>query len=237
LDGTTLSKNLLIILAIGMCITSCRKNSITAPEACNSQTGNPDHQSYSANDVSEINYSAKNCGLIPLSSKNYWIYLDSIFDNGNLVATKIDTLRFLKTYQTQPDGLIWWEAGKNVGLPTKCFANDSSIFSLEPRLFTSFAIFDARKEIYQFTQDSLKYLTSFGDEAAIGRALHCNYYSASGNFSDCLFFEKYAKFYRRDQVYLEPGIGVLKYFHEEAPAGSIELKLQQISTLVAFHIQ
>ena len=42
---------------------------------------------------------------------------------------------------------------------------------------------------------------------------------------------------RREQIYLEPGIGVLKFIHEEAPAGSLEIKLQEISTLIAFHIQ
>jgi hypothetical protein len=216
---------------------SCRKNAISEPETCIVQTGNPEHQSYSTSNLSTTNYSAKNCGLISLSSKHYWIYLDSIFDNGNLVATKIDTLRFSKTYQTQPDGLIWWEASKSVGLPEKCYANDSSIFSLEPRLFTSYTILDARKEIFEFAQDSLKYLTSFGDEAALGRALHCDYATAAGRFNDCLFFEKYAIMYRRDQVWLQPGVGVVKYIHEEAPIGSNQIQLQQTSTLIGFHIQ
>jgi hypothetical protein len=237
LDGTTLSKNLLIILAIGMCVMACHKNYINEPEACAIQTANPDHRVYSSSEFSVTNYTGKNCGLISLSPKHYWVYLDSIFDNGNFITTRLDTLRFLKTYQTQPDELIWWEANKSVGLPAKCYANDTSIFSLEPRLFTSFAILDARKEIFRFTQDSLKFLTSFGDEAAIGRALHCDYSTQAGNFHDCLFFEKYAMMYRRDQVYLQPGVGVVKYIHEEAPIGYNQIQMQQISTLVGFHIQ
>lgn len=220
-----------------MCFSACRKDVISAPvEPCIEQTGHP-VQSYLANDFSSINYTSKHCGLIPLSSKHYWIYLDSIFDNGSFVSTKYDTLRFVKTYQTQPDGLIWWEANKYVGLPTKCYANDSSIFGLDFRLFTSNTILDSRKEIYMFGQDSLRYLTSFGDEAAIGRALHTDLQTNVANFTNCLFFEKYARMYRRDQVYVQPGLGVVKYIHEEAPQGSLEIQIQQISTLVSFNIQ
>jgi hypothetical protein len=232
-----LSKFLIIILAISMCFSACRKDVIVPVEACIIQTANPDHQSYSANDFSATNYSGKHCGLMPLSSKHYWVYLDSIFDNGSFVATKYDTLRFSKTYQTQPDGLTWWEANKFVGLPSKCYANDSSIFGLDYRLFTSNTILDVRKELYQFSQDSLRYITSFGDEAALGRALHCNFQTSVATFTNCLFFEKYARMYRRDQVYLQPGLGVVKYIHEEAPLGSLEIQTQQISTLVSFNIQ
>ena len=234
--GTTLSKNLLFIFIIGISFIACRKNAITESESCITQTAVP-KQSYSANEISITVYSRNHCGLIPFSSKFYWIYLDSIFSNGNLVATKIDTLRFLKTYRSQPDSLIWWEANKEIGLPTKCYANDSGIFSLEPRLFTSFSILDSRKEIYQFIQDSVKFISSFGDEAAIAKGLHGSCTIPAGSFNDCLFFEKYAMLYRRDQVYLKPGIGVLKYIHQQAPLGSNTIEMQQISTLISYHIQ
>lgn len=220
-----------------MCFSACRKNVIAPAEGCIVQTGNPDHQSYSSNDFFTVNYKGKHCGLIPLSSKHYWVYLDSIFDNGVFAAVKYDTLQFSKTYQTTADGLIWWEADKFVGLPVKCYANDSSIFGLDYRLFTSNTILDAKKEIYQFSQDSLRYLTSFADEAAIGKALHTSFATPAGNFANCLFFEKFAPMYRKDQVWLQPGLGVVKYIHEEAPMGSLSIQIQQISTLVSFNIQ
>ena len=220
-----------------MCFSACRKDVIAPIEACLVQTGNPDHQSYSVSNFSATTYPGKHCGLVPLSSKHYWVYLDSIFDNGNFVSTKYDTLKFTKTYQTQPDGLIWWEANKFVGLPLKTYANDSSIFGLDYRLFTSNTILDSRKEIFLFSQDSLRYITSFGDEAAIGRALHCNFSSRVATFTNCLFFEKYSPMYRRDQVYLQPGLGVVKFIHQEADQGSPEIQTRQISTLISFNIQ
>jgi hypothetical protein len=220
-----------------MCFSACRKDVIATAKACIVQTGNPDHQSYSANDFYNINYKGNHCGLIPLSSKHYWIYLDSIFDNGSFASVKYDTLHFTKTYQTNTDGLIWWEGSKFVGLPSKCYSNDSCIFGLDYRLFTSNTILDAKKEIYQFSQDSLRYLTSFADEAAIGKALHTSFATPAGTFTNCLFFEKYAPMYRKDQVWLQPGLGVVKYIHEEAPMGSLTIQTQQISTLVSFNIQ
>jgi hypothetical protein len=59
----------------------------------------------------------------------------------------------------------------------------------------------------------------------------------AGTFSDCLYFDKNARNFRRDQVYFKPGIGVLKYIQEMAPMGTREMKTQQISTLVKFYFQ
>lgn len=222
-----------------MIFPACRKNHIAAPESCLTQTENPDHRSYSSTEITSINYTGKHCGLVPLSSKHYWIYLDSIFDNGIFQRTELDTLRFTRTYQTQSDGLIWWEPCKLVGLPEKCYVNDSSILGLEERLFTSHTVLDAKKEIYLFSQDSIRFLTSFGDEVATGKAINLTntISTPAGNFTNCLFFEKYARMYRRDQVYLEPGLGVVKYIHEETPPGSLIIETQQISTLIGYHIE
>jgi hypothetical protein len=234
-----LSKLVLIILAIGMAFSACRKNHIATPEPCLQQTENPDHRSYSSTEIANTSYQGKHCGLIPFSSKHSWVYLDSIFDNGVFVRTELDTLQFTKTYQTQSDGLIWWAPNKSVGLPSKCYANDSTVFSLEDRLFTSHTVFDVKKELYLFTPDSIQFLTSFGDEMATGKAINLAYLisTPAGNFPNCLLFEKYARMYRRDQVYLEPGIGVVKYIHEEAPSGSLIIQTQQISTLVSYNIE
>ena len=102
-----------------MGFSACRKAPIAGSEPCLQQTDNPDHRSYSSNDISEIKFPGKHCGLIPLSVNHYWIYLDSIFDNGIFIRTKYDTLRFTKAYQTHSDGLVWWEANKLIGLPEK----------------------------------------------------------------------------------------------------------------------
>jgi hypothetical protein len=98
---------------------------------------------------------------------------------------------------------------------------------------------DAKKDFGLFQGDSLKYLTSFSDAAAQGRSLKIEtaLKTPGGTFQDCLYFEKNARNYRKDQVYFKPGLGVVKYILEKAPVGTWATKLQQISTLVAFHLE
>jgi hypothetical protein len=50
-------------------------------------------------------------------------------------------------------------------------------------------------------------------------------------------FEKKAPFFRKDQVFFKPGLGVVKYFYEEAPMGSMVMDMQKISTLVSAHLE
>jgi hypothetical protein len=59
----------------------------------------------------------------------------------------------------------------------------------------------------------------------------------SGTFDECIYFEKHARNYRRDQLYFRRGIGVIRYIREEAPMGTRTLLLQQVSTLVKYSIQ
>jgi hypothetical protein len=221
-----------------MILFSCRKESLAPPtESCLTQTGNPDHLSYSGSDILSVRYSAKHCGLLPLSTKNYWIYLDSVYADGEFLKTEMDTLQFSQTFQTQSDGLIWWKASKEMGLPATCYSNDSAIFGLNERLFSSSPVFDVKKEIYFAAVDSIRFLTSFNDEAAIGTEKKNSSIATSlGTFSDCIFVEKFAPTYRRDQSYFEPGIGIIKYVFQKAAAGDYIIKTQRISTLVKYHI-
>jgi hypothetical protein len=71
----------------------------------------------------------------------------------------------------------------------------------------------------------------------MGKALHAICNTEVATFTNCLFFEKYAQGYRRDQVYLQPGLGVVKFIHQEAPQGSFSIETQQISTLISYNIQ
>lgn len=100
-------------------------------------------------------------------------------------------------------------------------------------------IVDAKKDFSLFPGDSLRYLASFEDAAAAGRSLKIktDFETPAGKYEECLYFEKNARNYRKDQVYFKPGIGVLKYIQEKAPFGERMIKLQQISTLVAYHIE
>lgn len=209
-----------------------------AKESCIPQTDNPANRSYSSDSVVVVQYSQNNCGLIPLSNKNYWVYEDSIFADGLFQRVKLDTLRYSSKYKSLSDGLIWWESNFYAGIPQLLYANDSSLFIMGDRLFTQ-GVKDVIKDFSLFDGDSVRYLTSFEDAAAMGRSvkLSGNYVVAGESYSDCIFFEKNARDYRRDRVYFKPGVGVIKYIHEKSPMGQRSIKLQQVLTLVDFHIE
>jgi hypothetical protein len=223
-------------------ILACRKGDFLAPKAviepCIAQTDNPTGRSYSSDSVVNYTCTSKHCGLLPLSSKNFWIYEDSIFTDGVFTKVQFDTLYYMSNKKSLSDGLVWWEANISVGLPDILYANDSSFFGLSDRMFTP-DIKDVKKEFGLFPGDSLRYLTSFEDAAAMGRSLkiETSLKTQAGTFSDCFYFEKNARNYRKDQVFFKAGIGVVKYIQEKAPLGQRTIKLQQVSTLVKFHIE
>ena len=233
-------KRTILSLFIGsLLISACSKNRIPlVEEACLPQNDDPTGRSYTQDSLVATTYMQKNCGFMPLSRNSYWIYEDSLFNAGVFVKVKYDTLRFTQTYQSLSDNLIWWETNINVGLPDLLYANDSAIFLANYRLFSTDPIRDAKKEYGLFEGDSVRYLTQFEDNAAMGRSVKIDgsVNTPAGNFSDCILFEKKAPFYRKDQVVFKPGLGVVKYISEEAPMGSPIMKLAQVSTLVSFHI-
>ncbi len=241
-----LKKTFTFFLLGAICFSACRKeqNFFTeksespVTDACVLQTVNPSGRSYAADSVIETGASPNFCGLLPLSSKNYWVYLDSIYTDGVFNRVQYDTLRYTPALKSLSDGLIWWESNISAGIPDILYSSDSALFTIEDRVFTP-GIKDAKLDISLFTGDSARYITSFEDAAAKGRSLkiHTALKTPAGLFSDCIYFEKNAHNYRKDQVILKPGVGVLKYIQERAPAGQRVIKLQQVLTLVAFHIE
>ena len=173
---------------------------------------------------------------MPLNRNSYWVYQDSQFNNGVFVRVQYDTLR-LTSFKTLYDQLIWWEPSINVGLPEFMYANDSVIFTADYRALSPDPIRDAKKEYGLFEGDSIFYLTNFEDAAALGKSVKIKetYNTPAGSFNDCILFEKKAPLSRRDKVIFKPGIGVLRYTSETA-MGSPEYKIQQVSTLVSFHL-
>ena len=242
LNRTLLKKTILSLLLGSMFFLACRKSDFlqtkTETEPCQLQKDNPTGRSYAGESLQAFTCIEKHCGILPLSSKNYWIYEDSIFADGMFTKVQLDTLRYQTAKKSLSDGLVWWEGNISVGLPDILYANDSSFFGLTDRLFSP-DIKDVKKEFGLFPGDSLRYLTSFEDAAAMGRSLKFEtpLKTFAGTFDDCFYFEKNARNYRKDQVYFKPGIGVIKYIYEKAPVGTRSIKLQQVSTLVAFHIQ
>lgn len=202
------------------------------------QLGNPAGRSYSSDSVVNYTCTSKHCGFIPMSSKNYWIYEDSIFTDGIFSKVQLDTLRYTSNLKSLPDGLIWWKSNFEIGLPQTLYANDSSFFSLEDRVFTP-DIKDAKKGFGIFPGDSIIYLTSFEDAAAIGKSIkmESGISVPAGEYKDYLYFEKNARNYRKDQLFFKPGIGVLKYVKETAKMGERIIKPERIYTLISYHIE
>ena len=236
----TLKKLILPVLIASLFFVACAKEkiSIIPADTCLSQTANPSGRTYTSDSIVSVMYAKKNCGIIPLSSKNYWVYKDSIFNDGVFASVQFDTLRFNTTYQSLSDNLIWWQANIQVGLPSMIYANHSSLFSMSERMFTPNTI-DAKKDLGLFEGDSLRYLTSFDDAAAQGRSVKMQtpVKTPAATFNDWILYEKNARNYRKDQVFFKPGLGVIRYTKEQAPMGTRTLKLQQVSNLVAFHIE
>ncbi|MDZ4792639.1 MAG: hypothetical protein SGI83_00005 [Bacteroidota bacterium] len=238
-----MSKLLLTLISGGIFFSACTKEKNLAPQPeqvvpCKLQTENPSGRSYSSGSVVEFNCTEKHCGLLPLSSKNYWVYEDSVYNYGVFVKVQYDTLRFSSNKKSLSDGLTWWESNIMIGLPEILYANDSAFFALSDRMFTPDVI-DARKDFMIPAGDSVKYLSNFQDAAAQGRSvkLAAPVLTSFGTFNSCFFFEKNARNYRKDQIYFKPGLGVIKYIREEAPLGDRNIKLQQVSTLIAVHIE
>ena len=237
-----MKKTILSLLIGSMFFIACQKEPIifevAAKAACLPQSENPSQRSYPCDSLVAVSYSGKHCGFLPISSKSYWIYEDSVFDNGTFLRVQYDTLRFKTAIRSLSDNLIWWESNIDVGLPARLYSSDDGIYQMEQRMFTD-CIWDASKEFVLPEGDSAKYLTHFEDNAAFGRSvkLSGSIKTPAGNFSDCILFEKDAKFYRKDRVYFKPGIGVVKYYCEKAIMGNPLIKLQQISTLVKFYTE
>lgn len=235
-----MKKNLLALLFVSTTFFACRKADIlvpVVPKPCLEQKANPAGKSYASDSVVAFNCPDKHCGIMQLSAKNYWIYEDSVYLDGIFQQVKFDTLRF-EAKKSLSDELVWWESSVYIGLPSILYASDSSFFGLEERLFTP-GYMDVKKDYGLFPGDSIKYLSSFEDAAATCRSIkmHDQMKTPSGDFDNYIYFEKLARNYRRDQLYFKPGVGIMKYIQEKAPMGTRVLKLQQVSTLVSYHIE
>ena len=169
-----MKKNILALITGSILFASCNKEDFALrfppAEPCILQTANPSGRSYTEDSVVTFTCTQKHCGMLPLSSKNYWIYQDSVFNDGVFVKVQLDTLRYTSTLKSLADGLVWWESNMTVGLPERLYTNDSAFFKLENRIFIQ-GIIDAKKDFSLFSGDSIRYLASFDDAAAVGRSL------------------------------------------------------------------
>lgn len=235
-----MSKFLATLLAGSLLFTACSKNGYyPLPEPvsktnCVPAKENPAGRTYSGEWVATFDCTENFCGIMPMSRLSYWVYEDSIYNEGVFSHVVLDTLRFSRQVKTIQDGLVWWKPNREIGLPELMYANDSSFFSLTERNFSP-GTWDSKKDFGLFAGDSIRFQASFSDIAATGRGLHMYtpIETDMGKLSDYFYFEKLARNYRRDQVWIKPGIGVIRYTTEQANAGYPRVvTLRKVSTLV-----
>lgn len=240
-----MSKLLVSILLGGLLFSACRKDQtysqpeLAAKTPCLLQKENPAGRSYLQDSVISFTCAESFCAIIPLNSRNYWIYEDSVFTDGIFTKVQYDTLYFAQQMKSLQDGIVWWKSNISVGLPEILYASDSSFYTMNARLFTP-GYMDVKKDYSLFPGDSIRYLTSFDDNAAIGRSLKLTapFETQYGTYFNCIYFEKDARNYRKDRLYFQPGVGVIRYIREKAGPGFPRVvKVQQVMTLVAFHFE
>ncbi|MCX8020243.1 MAG: hypothetical protein N2747_07100 [Chitinophagaceae bacterium] len=239
--------NFRLLVAFLIFLISCSRsiNDFEQPEpvlhsqrsSCTVPVANPLGRSYLTDSLKNIPVTDKYCGLLPLHGKAYWIYLDSLFENGVFKKVQYDTLRF-SSLKSSDDNLVWWETSMDIGIPKRVYATDSALYGLQFRFFQH-TYSDVYRDYFLFNGDSVRYLARFDDIAAQGRSLKWpdTYAVPAGEFSHVIYFEKHARNYRKDVIYFVPGVGILKYYREKAPMGTPTLKTEKISTLVAFRLE
>ncbi len=227
----------LIILIAVQLLYGCQKGIEMPEQPCVEHKANSYTSTYSCAELSPVAYKGEQCGFLPLSGTTLWIFEDSFFnDQGNFVNRKVDTLQFSKTFQTQKDGIVWWQPDKFIGLPEKCMTTGKDLYSLQPRFFGgNLCVLDAAIEYSIPASDSIGYLAHFADEAAIGKAvkMKASLDLPFGKLDQCILFEKHAPGYRRDKVYIKPGVGVVKFIHALSSTVNGNIVIRQISTLMS----
>lgn len=146
---------------------------------------------------------------MPLSRRNYWVYLDSIYDsNGNLTEVRMDTLRFTKTFQS-PDSLIWWRPNLfGQGFLSYNYSTDSVLYTLGNNWGNGLV----RKWFHPLTGDSSYNSCTYYDYDS-----YCSEYRLpnpvtvpAGTFENCVRFKREQLEGISMDLYFKPGKGVLK---------------------------
>jgi hypothetical protein len=147
-------------------------------------------------------------GLIPLSLINFWIYADSVWEDGILKSTTYDTLKVISAEISDND--IWWKLSDGYCLSQ---SNDT-VYKLNFNGFVDAgSVVCPEKTVLFFpvstdTVQNWHEVTSDYIENGIAYLNGDILITAAGNFSGCLVFVRIG--YSTYTRILEPGIGVVK---------------------------
>lgn len=178
------------------------------------------------------------CGYLPLSRKNYWVYLDSVYDQNGIYTHSIrDTLRYTVTRRLQ-DGIAWWSTDSVGNLkvwalyPRFVYSTDSVLYFISERR-TGAPFFKA------ITSDTLIEGCQYSDHSQICESVKNPnpVVVPAGTFTNCMKFNKtWVLGYYEIETHFKPGIGVLKtrYFTDRF---TFPFRMIRTSTLEAYHIE
>ncbi len=226
-------KTILVIPLFFITVISCNKeNTSQADSICEHPNQLPPFGYNSSTTFTAVNYDKNHCGYFPLSKKNYWVYLDSNFNNntGVFINTLIDTLRFIETRQS-PDGIIWWHPNIfGIVLPFM-YSTDTLVYTLGNNWGGKPAV----KWFYPIQSDSAIDGSNYTDIVGVSKAYKINSTVTvpAGSFSDCILYQKLVTFPSVLETIFKPGIGVLRFKQYDHATS----KLYKISTLLTYHLE
>ncbi len=227
-------KYLFLLNSLAILFFSCQRNKTDRPAANNCISSSQLPTDYPSDGLSETYYNNTHCGFMPLGKKNYWVYLDSLFDsNGGFTGTKYDTLKFTKTYYST-DSIVWWEPNVFKGFFRFNYSTDSILYTLGDRWGNRLLVEWAKPLITDSTNDECIYT----DHATLCKAWKINepVNVPAGSFNQCFHYRKLWFLGNDFDFYFKPGVGVLKFwYYSKYPDG--RMKPATISTLVNFHLE
>jgi hypothetical protein len=205
----------ILLLQILFAVSACKRNITIKDTPCQIIDSNCVHSTKipafcPAIILPEIDNSQKHCGILPISKKNYWIYLDSLFDiTGQFTQIKIDTLRFIKAHMS-PDSITWWSTNNTFkGFLQYSYSTDSVLYTLG----TNWGGKPVVKWFHYMNTDSTSENCNYTDHPTICEAkkLYQAVIVPAGKFNNCLLFTKKWILPELLNIYFKPGIGVLRF--------------------------
>ncbi len=185
-----------------------------------------------------IDHDKNHCGYLPLGKKNYWVYLDSVFNGSGFQYSQLDTVRFTVNSITT-DSVIWWSQSSqtNFAYPKYLYSTDSTTYVLAGAWG-----YNAVKWFYTIPGETANEDCHSTDVSSICIAKKHNIpvIVPAGSFTNCMYYEKLG-FYgnlANTAIWFKAGVGVLRSeVYLGSTWGVLTGSLLRTSTLVKYFIE
>lgn len=184
---------------------------------------------YGSNFIKMNDSSVVSDGLIPLSLISYWVYSDSVWNNGILQTLSFDTLRVVSAQKSGNE--TWWFLSDSYIL----FQKNDTVYKLSSGFISGGAVScpEKTKLFFAVTNDTVQnWNEQFSDYIFTGKAFLVGntIATATSNYSGCMEFTQYG-FVNYARI-IKPGIGIVKTIEDD-----FNNKIKRIRTLVNYRIQ